>query len=84
MQKNNFESSGYALYSYAAVQVISEAFEKCNSTDGKSLAAWLHQHEVETVLGKKSWDSNGDIINSNFYVYSWVQAPGGWELKKIS
>ncbi len=86
MTKNKFESTGYALYAYAAVQTISQAFEKCNTTQGNTLAAWLHQHEVETVLGKKSWDSNGDIINSNFHIYSWsgIDKTDAIELKKIS
>ena len=64
MQTNNLETTGYALYTYAAVQVIAKAIDSANTTDGVTLANWLHQHEVDTVLGIKSWDTSGNIINS--------------------
>lgn len=70
MQKNKLETTGYALYTYAAVQVIANAIDNTNTTDSITLANWLHQHEVNTVLGKKSWDTNGDIINSSFNMYT--------------
>lgn len=69
MQKNNLETTGYSLYAYAAVQVITKAIDNTNTTDGITLANWLHQHEVDTVLGKKSWDTNGNIINAKFAVF---------------
>lgn len=70
MRKNKLETTGYALYAYAAVQVIAKAIDKTNTTDGRTLANWLHHHEVETVLGVKSWATNGDIINSNFKIHT--------------
>lgn len=70
MQSNKLETTGYALYTYAAVQVIASAIDNTNTTNGTVLAHWLHQHEVNTVLGTKSWDTNGDIINSSFNVYT--------------
>lgn len=70
MQSNNLETTGYALYAYAAVEVIAQAIDNTNTTDGRTLANWLHQHEVNTVLGKKSWATNGDIINSQFKIYT--------------
>lgn len=71
MQNNHLETEGYALYAYAAVQVLEQALRAANNTDGALLAAWLHQHEVDTVLGKKSWDTNGDIIDHQFKIYAW-------------
>jgi len=71
MHKANLDTFGYAMYAYAAAQVIAAAIEQVNSTDGTKLAAWLHQHEVDTVLGKKSWDTNGDIIAAEFKMYCW-------------
>lgn len=71
MQQKHLETTGYSLYAYAAVQVIAQAVEHVNNTDGKNLANWLHHHEVDTVLGKKSWDTNGDIIEANFNIYTW-------------
>jgi len=71
MQEQHLETSGYSLYAYAAVQVIAKAIDSTNSTDGKTLANWLHHNEVDTVLGKKSWDTNGDIVEGGFKMYSW-------------
>lgn len=71
MQRKHLETNGYALYAYAAVQVISKTIEETNSTDGKILANYLHHNEIETVLGKKSWDTNGDISDANFNIYAW-------------
>lgn len=70
MRDNKMETTGYALYSYAAIQVIAKAIDSANTTDGITLANWLHQHEVETVLGKKSWDTNGNINNIKFKMYA--------------
>jgi branched-chain amino acid transport system substrate-binding protein len=70
MQDNKLETTGYALYTYATVQTIVKAIESTNTTDGITLSNWLHQHEVDTVLGKKSWDTNGNIINNKFRIYS--------------
>ncbi len=70
MQANHMETSGYALYAYAAVQVLAQAIDATNTTDGLTLANWLHQNEVDTVLGKKSWDTNGNVNNAKYKVYS--------------
>lgn len=70
MHKNKLETTGYALYAYASVQVIARAIDKTNTTDGRTLANWLHHHEVETILGMKSWATNGDIINSHFKIHT--------------
>lgn len=66
MQKNKLETTGYVLYAYAAVQVIAKAIDSANTTDNVTLANWLHQHEIDTVLGKKSWDTSGNIIDGKF------------------
>ncbi len=71
MHEQKLDASGYALYAYAAVQIIAAALRESNSTDGKVLSAWLHNHEVETILGKKSWDTNGDSNQNDFAVYAW-------------
>lgn len=73
MQQKNMETNGYSLYAYAAVQAIAAAIAESNTTEGRALAHWLHQHEVDTVLGRKSWNTNGDIIDANFKIYVWTE-----------
>ncbi len=70
MHAQKLETTGYVLYAYAAVQVITKAIAATNTTDGRTVANWLHQHEVDTVLGKKSWDTNGNIVNAKFDIYT--------------
>jgi branched-chain amino acid transport system substrate-binding protein len=71
MSDKKLEVAGYTLYAYAAVQVIAAAIAHTDTTDGQKLAHYLHQHQVDTVLGTKSWDTNGDLFDTNFYIYLW-------------
>ncbi len=70
MQQQKLETTGYALYAYASVQVLARAIDATNTTDGKTLASWLHQHQVDTILGNKSWDTSGNVIDPQFHVYA--------------
>ena len=74
MQQEKLETTGYAVYAYASIEIIAKAIENANSTDGEILAHWLHHHEVDTVLGKKSWDTSGNINDGTFKVYTWKEA----------
>ncbi len=76
MQVKHLDTSGYALYAYASVQVIAAAIEQTNNIDSTILANWLHHNEVDTILGKKTWDTNGDIVAAEFKMYSWNQIKG--------
>ena len=71
MRKAKLEVNGYSLYAYSAVQVIAAAMNATKSTNSNQLAKWLHHNEVNTVLGLKSWDTNGDVTNADFYMYIW-------------
>jgi branched-chain amino acid transport system substrate-binding protein len=71
MSKAHLETNGYTLYAYTAVQAIAAAMQATKSTDGLKLATWLHHNTVDTVLGQKSWDTNGDIIDADYKMYIW-------------
>ncbi|MVW45865.1 branched-chain amino acid ABC transporter substrate-binding protein, partial [Enterobacteriaceae bacterium TzEc013] len=32
---------------------------------------WLKANPVDTVMGKKAWDSKGDLKVSDYVVYQW-------------
>lgn len=83
MHDNHFSTAGYALYAYAAVQVIAKAMQNTNKLEGKDLANWLHHNPVDTVLGKKYWDTNGDITDHEFKMYAWQAEKGNLVLKKL-
>lgn len=65
------DPEGYTLYTYAAFQVWSQAAEKAKTTDPKKVAATMKQGSYDTVLGKLSFDSKGDITILDYVVYKW-------------
>lgn len=66
-----FEPEGYTLYAYTTMQAIAEAMKATHSTEGETLAQWLKNHSVKTVMGEKSWDEKGDLKVSDYVMYRW-------------
>ena len=66
-----FEPEGYTLYSYASVQAIAAAFKATGGKDSAKASEWLKANAVDTVMGKKAWDSKGDLKVSDYVVYQW-------------
>ena len=66
-----FEPEGYTLYSYASVQAIAAAFKATGGKDSAKASEWLKANSVDTVMGKKAWDSKGDLKVSDYVVYQW-------------
>jgi branched-chain amino acid transport system substrate-binding protein len=54
------------------VQVIADAL-KANalSKDGRKLAQYVKSNAFSTVMGKKEFDSKGDLKVSDYVVYRW-------------
>lgn len=71
MRNAHLETNGYTMYAYSAVQAIAAAMQATKSTNGKNLAKWLHHNTVDTVLGTKFWDTNGDINDAGYKMYIW-------------
>ena len=63
--------NGLSLFGYAAIQTINTALQNNPGKNGRILAHWLHQNKVNTILGEKSWDTSGNIINDEFAMYVW-------------
>ena len=58
--KYNEDPPEDAADAYAAAQVLQAAVEEVGSIDDqKALADWLHENEVDTILGTLSWDETG-------------------------
>ncbi len=56
---------------YAAAQVLQAAVEAVGSIDDQeALATWLHENEVETILGPLSWDDTG-APTGDFLIGQW-------------
>ncbi len=68
----NEDPSGYALYSYATIQVWAEAAAKAHSTSPILVATTLKKDGPwPSVLGPIKFDSKGDVVNAAYAIYKW-------------
>jgi len=65
-----FEPEGYTLYAYASVQTLAAAYKAAGKDNAKA-SDWLKANSVDTVMGKKAWDTKGDLKVSDYVVYQW-------------
>jgi branched-chain amino acid transport system substrate-binding protein len=67
----NIDPEGYTLYSYAAVQVWSQAAKKVGTTDPAKVMAAIKANAWDTVIGTLEFDAKGDIKQLDYVVYKW-------------
>jgi len=70
-REGGFDPEGQTLYSYAAVQVWSQAVEKAGATAADKVITALHSNKFVTVLGPISFDAKGDVKQPRFEWYIW-------------
>lgn len=80
-KKAGYEPEGYTLYAYASLQTIAAALNGAKVNSGEKAAEWLRAHPVDTVMGRKEWDSKGDLKVSDYVVYKWS---GDGQYKAVS
>ena len=61
-----------AANSYTAGQVLAAAVKGVGKIDQKALAAWLHSHTVDTIVGPLKWDSTG-VPEGTLLLAQWQQ-----------
>ncbi len=74
-----FEPEGYVLYTYAAIQVWAEAAERAGTTDTDAIVAEMRDGAFDTVIGRLTFDENGDIEQPAYVWYEWRNGRY-WEL----
>jgi branched-chain amino acid transport system substrate-binding protein len=67
----NIDPEGYTLYTYAAMQVWTQAANKAGTTDPKKVMDIIKANTWDTVIGKLSFDAKGDIKTIDYVVYKW-------------
>jgi branched-chain amino acid transport system substrate-binding protein len=72
----NVDPEGYTLYTYAAMQVWSQAVAKAKTTDAKKVMETIKAGAWDTVLGNLEFDAKGDIKQIDFVVYQWNDKGG--------
>lgn len=65
------DPEGYTLYTYAAMQVWSQAVKKAGTTDPKKVMDTIKAGKWDTVLGPIEYDAKGDIKQIDYVVYKW-------------
>ena len=76
----NIDPEGYTLYSYAAVQVWSQAAKKVGTTDPAKVMAAIKAAAWDTVIGTLEFDAKGDIKQLDYVVYKWDDKGGYAEI----
>lgn len=71
LSRNGSNPESYTLSTYASLQVISQAIKGSKSIDSNKISSWLKKHEINTVIGMKSFDKKGDLKTSNYAMYEW-------------
>ena len=67
----NIDPEGYTLYTYAALQVWSQAVAKAGTTDPKKVMDTIKAGSWDTVIGTMEFDAKGDIKQIDYVVYKW-------------
>jgi branched-chain amino acid transport system substrate-binding protein len=67
----NIDPEGYTLYTYAAMQVWSQAATKAGTMDPKKVMDTIKAGAWDTVIGKLSFDAKGDIKQNAYVVWKW-------------
>jgi len=68
---DNIDPEGYTLYTYAAIQIWSQAVAKAGTTDPKKVMDTIKAGSWETVMGKLEFDAKGDVKQDTYVVYKW-------------
>ncbi|MDA3788549.1 MAG: branched-chain amino acid ABC transporter substrate-binding protein [Desulfobacula sp.] len=72
IRDRGFEPEGFTLHSYATVQVWAQAVEKAGSLELDKVTDAMYQTVFDTVLGKFSFDSKGDVTGIPSWAwYEW-------------
>jgi branched-chain amino acid transport system substrate-binding protein len=72
----DIDPEGYTLYTYAAMQIWSQAAAKAGTTDPKKVMDTIKAGSWDTVIGKIEYDAKGDIKRLDFVVYKWDDKGG--------
>lgn len=64
-------AEGYALYTYAAIQIYADAVAAAGGTDFDGVVNALNSGTYNTVLGELSFNDIGDVTLPGYVMYEW-------------
>ena len=71
------EADAVAGPTYAAVQVLAQAFDRAKSQDGAKVAAALRGAPFRTIQGEVAFDAQGDLRQGALALKVWKRMPDG-------
>ncbi len=78
LQAQAGEANIRALYSYAAVQVWTQAVEEAGTVEPAAVTRVLHESEFDTILGRIGFDEKGDVTGYEPFVW-YIWSDGKYE-----
>lgn len=71
-KEQKYDPEGYTLYTYAAIQVWAQAAAQAKSVETAKVSAALRGGKpFDTVIGKITLDTKGDVKNPEYVWYKW-------------
>ncbi len=64
-------AEGYALYTYAAIQIYTDAVTTAGGTDFEPVVAALNAGDFKTVIGDLKFNDVGDVTLPGYVMYEW-------------
>jgi branched-chain amino acid transport system substrate-binding protein len=72
----NIDPEGFTLYTYAAVQIWTQAAIQAGTIEAKKVMDTIKVGSWDTVIGQIDYDSKGDIKRLDYVVYKWDEKGG--------
>jgi branched-chain amino acid transport system substrate-binding protein len=70
-KKQGYEPEGYTLFTYAAMQVYTQAVALAKSDKIDDVSKAMHANKFDTVIGTVGFDQKGDVVGPDYVVYAW-------------
>jgi branched-chain amino acid transport system substrate-binding protein len=70
-RKQGYEPEGYTLFTYAAMQVYTQAVGLAKSDKIDDVSKAMHANKFDTVIGTVGFDQKGDVVGPDYVVYVW-------------
>lgn len=69
--KGRDPGGAFQMTAYSAAKALAAGIEGVGKDDPIAVAKFLHENEVATPIGVLSWDSQGDLNEFKFDVFTW-------------
>jgi len=72
------DASGFTLYAYVGVQLLTEAIDRAKSTHPEAVANELQSGTFKTAMGDLSFDEKGDLVQPIWRMCRWGEGSYGY------